>query len=254
MKTSTTLRSKKLLKVVVATLFWFLVWLLCALAINKELILPSPLLVISKMFSMVTTAVFWQHTFVTFLRIIIGYILGVAIAVALAMLTYNYEICDAIISPVIRIIRATPVASFIILVLLWAGKNYLPSIIVALMVIPVVWENLVVSYQNTDENLIEMALAYRLSKMKQFFHIRVPAAFTAFSSAALTAMGLAWKSGIAAEVLAQPKIAIGTQLYYSKIYLETSELFAWTFVVVLMSLCIEKLVVMLLAGRKDNEN
>ena len=55
-------------------------------------------------------------------------------------------------------------------------------------------------------------------------------------------MGLAWKSGIAAEVLAQPNRAIGSNLYYSKIYLETSNLFAWTIVVVLLSLIIEKLI------------
>ena len=229
-------------------------WLLSAQLINKELILPSPLLVISKIATMITTSAFWSHTLVTFLRIVVGYLIGLIMAVILAALTYNYEICDTILSPVIRIVRATPVASFIILILLWAGRDYLPSVIVALMVIPVVWENLVTSYQNTDENLIEMAESYHMPRLSQFWHIRVPASLTAFTSAALTAMGLAWKSGIAAEVLSQPKTAIGTQLYYSKVYLETSELFAWTIVVVLLSLLIERIVIMLVGRRTGNDN
>ena len=47
---------------------------------------------------------------------------------------------------------------------------------------------------------------------------------------------------MAAEVLCLPKAAIGTQVYYSKIYLETPSLFAWTFVVILLSLLLEKLI------------
>lgn len=55
----------------------------------------------------------------------------------------------------------------------------------------------------------------------------------------VTSLGLAWKAGIAAEVLCTPKGAIGTQLYNAKIYIETTDLFAWTFVVVILSLLLE---------------
>ena len=68
-----------------------------------------------------------------------------------------------------------------------------------------------------------------------------------------TAIGLAWKSGVAAEVLCLPKAAIGTQVYYSKIYLETPSLFAWTAVVIVLSMLLERIVRRLLGvkgGRK----
>ena len=50
-------------------------------------------------------------------------------------------------------------------------------------------------------------------------------------------------AGIAAEVLSTPQLGIGTELYFSKTYLETSDLFAWTLVVILLSMMIEKLLV-----------
>ena len=96
-----------------------------------------------------------------------------------------------------------------------------------------------------------MAEAYKLTKWKRFRYIYVPSAFPGFLSGCLSAMGLAWKSGIAAEVLAQPSLAIGSNLYYSKLYLETPDLFAWTIVVVLLSLTLERLARRWLLGRGE---
>ena len=62
-----------------------------------------------------------------------------------------------------------------------------------------------------------------------------------FLSACRTSLGLAWKAGVAAEVLTVPVRSIGRMLYESKLYLETVDLFAWTVVVVACSLIIEKL-------------
>ena len=61
------------------------------------------------------------------------------------------------------------------------------------------------------------------------------------TAAVTTGVGFAWKSGIAGEVIAIPKDAIGTQLYDAKVYLETTDLFAWTVVIVVLSVLIEKL-------------
>ena len=39
---------------------------------------------------------------------------------------------------------------------------------------------------------------------------------------------MAFKSGIAAEVIGVPDFSIGANLYEAKIYLDTASLFAWT--------------------------
>ena len=231
-----------------------LVWYLCALKVGKELILPSPFAVIDSLGRLIVTARFWQATAITIARILSGYALGIMTAVALAVLTCSNSLADAILSPVIRIIRATPVASFIILAMLWMNRTAVPVLMSMLMVVPVVWENIVAQYQATDNNLLEMARAYQLSAWKKFRYIYVPSAFPGFLAGCMSAMGLAWKSGIAAEVLSQPTLAIGTDLYYAKIYLETPDLFAWTSVVIILSMCIEKIIRKLLFRGKVNES
>lgn len=250
----TSIRQNKTLKKVLSRAFWLLLWQLAAGKVGKELILPSPFVVVRALFNLAVTGKFWINTAVTIVRVLTGYCLGVILAVLLAIMTCSSELLDALISPVIRIVRATPVASFIILALLWMGKDNVPILMSTLMVIPVVWENITAQYQATDVNLLEMAQAYKLSKWKKFRYIYVPSAFPGFLAGCMSAMGLAWKSGIAAEVLSQPKIAMGSNLYYSKLYLETPDLFAWTAVVVILSMCIERLIKYLLFRGVRNED
>ena len=244
----------KYFKMIASIVFWLLIWQLVALKVGKELIFPGPFMVLERLVALIWTGEFWFSCLHTLLRIVSGYLLGVVLGLIFAILTSYNEVLNAIISPMIKIIRSTPVASFIILALLWMGKNSVPFLIVVLMVIPIVWENVCAEFNSVDKDLIEMAKAYRFSKWKTLLKIYIPSSLPGLQSACLTAMGLAWKSGIAAEVLAQPSIAIGTNLYYSKIYLETSELFAWTMVVIVLSWLIEKTIRHLIEGRIKHEN
>ena len=59
-------------------------------------------------------------------------------------------------------------------------------------------------------------------------------------------LGICWKSGVAAEVIGLPNGSIGDALYRAKITLSTGELFAWTFVIILLSAGFEKLFLLLL--------
>ena len=140
----------------------------------------------------------------------------------------------------IRVARATPVASFIILAFLWIGKTQVPGFISMLMVLPVVWENTAAGIRSADPLLLEMAKSYRFGFRKTLEKVYVPSVAPAWRAGAVTALGLAWKSGVAAEVLCLPRLSLGTEIYYSKIYLETADLFAWTAVVILLSWILEK--------------
>ena len=73
--------------------------------------------------------------------------------------------------------------------------------------------------------------------------IYAPAAAPYLLAACRSAMGICWKAGVAAEVIAQPANSIGDALYRAKLFLATDELFAWTVAVVLLSLAFEKLAV-----------
>jgi NitT/TauT family transport system permease protein len=137
------------------------------------------------------------------------------------------------------VIKATPVASFIILAWILMGASRVPSFITVLIVLPVIWTNLDVGFQKIDPQLREVAKIYRLSIWKRLRILVIPSLKPYFISAARTALGLAWKAGIAAEIITMPKNTIGTMIGESKLYILTSEMFAWTLVVILLSLAIE---------------
>lgn len=237
-------------------LFWLGIWYLAARLLDlrlkgrgNELLLPYPTTVLRSLQALSATPRFWLTVGRSLLRILNGLAAGVVLGSFLAVLTYMWDWCNDLLAPAIRVIRATPVASFILLILLWTGRDNVPTIIAALMVLPVVWENLSQGLRSTDSKLLEMAKAYRFSPIKTAFLIYIPTIRPYFAAAITTSMGLAWKSGAAAEVLCLPKFAIGTQIYQSKLYLEVPDLFAWTLVVVLLSILLEKLLARLLRSK-----
>ena len=229
-------------------IFWIGVWQLAAWLVElsvegrgNELLLPYPLSVAKSLIRLAGEGGFWKTVAASLVRILSGMVLGAAAGIVLAVLTSASPVLDHILSPAIRVVRATPVASFILLVLLWTGRDAVPVIIAALMVLPVVWENFSRDIKATDPQLLEMAKTYRFSGFKTLWLIYIHSLRPYFSAALTNAMGLAWKSGAAAEVLCLPKEAIGTRIYNSKMYLEIPDLFAWTVVVVSLSLILEKL-------------
>jgi len=223
------------------------------MAVGMELKLPSPLSVISSLIRLAGEPLFWQSTLLSLLRIFLGMAAGTILGVALACATSFSRWADLILSPAIKVVRATPVVSFILLVWLWVSRSNVPSVISALMVLPVLWSNISKGIAQTDRKLLEMAQAYRLGRGKTISLVYYPSIKPYFASGVNTAMGLAWKSGVAAEAICLPQSAIGTQVYYSKIYMESPDLFAWTAMVILLSFVLEKLISHLLDEGKEGK-
>ena len=173
-------------------------------------------------------------------RIFGGFALGAAAGTLLAVITSALSWADWLFRPMVKVIRAVPVASFIVLVLLWASTGRVPAIVSGLMVLPVLWGNVCKGISQTDGQLLEAARAYRFGRWKTLRLVYVPSVLPYFASGCATGLGLAWKAGVAAEVLCQPRLAIGTQVYRAKITLETPDLFAWTVAVVALSLLLER--------------
>ena len=220
-------------------LFWLGVWQLTAAAVGQELLLPGPAAVGRRLLELAAGAVFWQTALASLLRIFGGLLLGVALGALLAGLTAWVPLLDWVLTPAVKVVRATPVASFILLVYLWVERGRVPGLISALMVLPVVWGNVTRGIAETDPQLLELARAYGFGRGRTLRRIYIPSVLPYFASGCRTALGLAWKAGVAAEVLCQPQNAIGTQIYNTKYYLETPSLFAWTLVVIALSFLLE---------------
>lgn len=220
--------------------FWLGVWALAARAVGSELLLPGPLAVWEALMGLLPTAPFWKSVGASLLRVLAGLAWGTAAGAALGALTAASSWADALVSPAVRAVRATPVASFILLILLWVSRRLAPGVVSGLMVLPVMWEAVRRGGAAADPLLLELARAYRFGRLKTLRLVYLPAVRPHFAGGLHTALGLAWKSGVAAEVLCRPRLAVGSGIYNAKLTLETPELFAWTAAVAALSFALEK--------------
>ena len=228
-----------------AIIFWLLVWEAASLLIGEELFLPSPAGVLIRLSEIIWLPEFWPSIAFTLVRIMLGFLLSVAAALALAVLSYLSRPAEILIEPVVKVVRATPVASIVILTLVWISSRNLSVVISFMMVFPIVYSNVLEGIRNTDHDLVEAASVYRIRAFKRIRYIYVPSVIPYFNAAIRTALGLAWKSGIAAEVIALPDGSIGERVYEAKIYLSTPDLFAWTLVIIVLAFLFERFFLLL---------
>ena len=230
---------KKIGRVLFVTAFWLGVWALAAHRFGKPLLFPSPLSVLKTLEKLLGTKEFYIATGTSLGNILLGTFSAVLCACFLVILTSKIRFIRELIHPIMAVVKATPVASFIILMLLFLGPVKVPAFITFLIVLPIVWTNLDEGIQNIDPQLREVAKIYRFSLVKRLRVLVFPSVKPYFLSACKTAIGLAWKAGVAAEIIAMPPKAIGTMIGEAKFYIMSAEMFAWTLTVVLLSLAIE---------------
>ena len=234
-------------KYLAVTVIWIAIWQLVAVKIDQGLLFPGPLSVFKRMIELIKTpeAHFFKTIWHSFRRIILGMGIGVLIGAIGGILTAFSKVARAFFAPMLAIIKSTPVASFILLLVLWINRDKTALIIASMMVIPIVWTNIESGILNTDRALIEMAKLHGVGSFKMISKIYLPSIVPYFVASLRSSLGMAWKAGIAAEVLLQPTISIGKMIFGAKLMLETVDMFAWTAVVIIMSVIIEKLTVVI---------
>jgi len=231
--------------------FWLGLWTVVAVWMEDELLLPTPWLVAATLWRLLGTADFWLAVAQSVCRVLLGFAAAVVIGTLLAVLTTRFSLLHALFSPVLHIVQAAPVASFIIMAYVWIQVGLLPAFIAFLMVVPLVWSNVRQGILTTDRRLLEMAQVFRLGRWRILHSIRYPSVKPYLEAALTTGFGFAWKSGIAAEVICQPRPSIGQNMYAAKAYLETAEVIAWTVVVVVLSVVLERLLLCLFGRKKE---
>lgn len=235
------MKIKSILQTIFAILFWVAIWFIYAKKVGLEVLLPSPQETFNSLINLAKTKEFWVISLYSVYRISFGLIMGALVAVILASVTAFSKFAYILFSPILTVVKATPIASFIILALLWIGRDTVPAFITFLIVLPIVWGAVYDSIVNVDVRYKEVGQVFGFSAFQKIRHIYFPSIFSSLMASLGTSAGMAWKAGVAAEVLCTPKYSIGTELFESKKYIETADLFAWTLVVIILSVIITKL-------------
>lgn len=226
---------------VASLIFWLALWQLAAMALDKEILLVSPLSVAKRLCELVPTAFFWQAVATSFFRIVSGFLTALLVGILLALAASKIPPVKILLAPPMAAIKAVPVASFIILVLIWFPSEKLSTVISFLMVLPIVYTNTKNGIDSISPELDEMADVFGLRGLRRLRCLILPQVMPSLSTGCEISLGLCWKSGIAAEVIGMPDHTIGEALQQAKVYLDTPDLFAWTVVIVLVSTLFSKL-------------
>ncbi len=230
----------------VCLFFWLFIWEFAARRIDNAILLVSPLQTLATLGTLIRQTSFWESILFSFVRITAGFLLALFAGTLLAVLSWLSPLIEALLSPLLRLIKAIPVASFIILALLWVSSRNLSVLISFFMVLPIVYTNLLSGIRETSTELLEMAQVFQIPLLRRLRYLYLPAVLPYLLSACSVGLGLCFKSGIAAEIIGLPPGSIGERLYEAKLYLMTPDLFAWTFVIVGISFLLEFLVMRLL--------
>ena len=231
----------RICRIMLILAFWVSVWWIAAWRVGKPLLFPSPVTVLARLWDLMQTKEFYLITANSLFNVLKGILIAVLGGCILSVITSRLSFLREAILPLMTVIKATPVASFIILALIWIGAVKLPTFITVLIVLPVVWTNLDEGFTRIDPQLTEVTQVYQIPFLRRLRVLILPSIKPYFVSACRTSMGLAWKAGIAAEIIAMPRNSIGTMIGDAKQYIETVDMFAWTLTVIILSLVIELL-------------
>ncbi|MBQ9745393.1 MAG: ABC transporter permease subunit [Clostridia bacterium] len=231
----------KILKAALVAAFWIGIWYFISLYVNREILVPSPQKTLETFLALAATDKFRTAVARSLLRIVSGFLLALAGGCLGAVLSYRFRFFEELFSPLLNLVRAIPVASFIILALVWIKTDTLPVFISFFMVLPIVWDSMLHAMRGVDTAALEAAAVDGAGKWGQIFFIIIPNLAPAFLSAAVTGLGFAWKSGVAAEVICRPPESLGNMLASAKNYLESAEVFAITATIIALSLVFEGL-------------
>lgn len=230
----------------ISVLFALVLWQAFAIAIGKNLILPSPVETAVKLAEIVCRKGFAGVMLASATRILSGFVIGFITGCVCAALAGKNKTAEILLRPYITVAKSVPVVSFIVLALVWFSANNISIFISFLITLPVVYTNVLNGIHALDKELEEMAEVFGISKSKRNMYIRLPQLEPYVLSACSLAVGLSVKAGVAAELIGLPGKSLGEALYEAKIYFMTSELFAWTVLIILVNVILEKFILLLL--------
>jgi NitT/TauT family transport system permease protein len=225
---------------VAAVLFALGIWQIAATVINSRVLLVSPVAVAVRLSELVLTFAFWSSVGTSLSRIAVGFFAALTFGAAFAALSARFKVAEIFLSPYIAAVKATPVASFVVLCLLWLDAANLAAVVSFLIVFPVVYANLLGGIRSADRELIEVATVFGANWRQKLTAVYAPQLKPYLAAAVSAGAGMAWKSGVAAEVIALSRGSVGRELLEAKIYLNTTDLFAWTVTVIAASAVFEK--------------
>lgn len=223
-----------------AVIAWLAIWQGASMLLDSELLLPSPVAVCLRTAELAATAPFWGRVLFSWLRVFAGFALGAVLGTLGAALAVRWPRAEEFLAPAVAVMKSVPVASITVLALVWLRASNLAVFVVLLVALPIMYENVSAGLRAQDPRLTEMARLFRIPGVRAFRLVTLPSLMPHMRAGLTLALSMAWKAGVAAEVIGIPAGSLGEAVYAAKVSFDTSALFAWTLAVVLLSVASER--------------
>lgn len=240
----TSIMKNKLLfvaKIILPIVIWLGVWQLAAVLLDFSYLLPTVPQTFDSLWNILLSAKTYKILLLTLKRVLLSLIFAIIFGSAFAMASAKTEAVRILISPLISIMKSTPVTVVAVLFYLLLPGDSAPIVVALLMTVPVIWQNLMDGYNSIDKNLLEVCDVFEFSFKKRLKALILPSLLKYFLPALITSVGLAWKAVISAEILVHTVHSVGEMIYDAKYNLDTARVFAWTLIVITLSIFLEKL-------------
>lgn len=220
--------------------FFFIIWERVALYIDNSLLFPRVSEIFLSLKNLVASGDFTLILWNTLSRFFISIVFSLILAIIFSVASYRYEVIGFLLFPFIIFLRAVPTIAIIIVVLIWSSVERVPIVVGMLILFPILYESILGGIKNVDKNLLKMSKVFKVPTKRVVRDIYIPSIYYSISSNIPSYIGLTFKVIIAGEVLSQESLSIGGEIFINKIYLESSNIFAWIIVVIVLNYLLEK--------------
>lgn len=225
---------------VLSFILFLIGWEIVALVVDNSLLFPNLIDISTALKNIVIGENFVYTIWNTLSRLFLGIFFAIIFSVILGTLSYKYEIVNILLRPFTIFLRAVPTITIIILVLIWSSTQRVPIVVGFLILFPILYEGILGGLNGVDRNLLNMSKVFKVKLARVIKDIYIPSVYYHISSNIPSYIGLTFKVIIAGEVLSQENLSIGGEIFINKIYLESSNIFAWIIIIIVLNYILEQ--------------
>ena len=225
----------KILVIIIAVLLFLLVWQIAAWSMDSQILLPGVHHVLARLFDLFSNEDFFDNIISTVSRAFQSFMIVIVFATILGTLAGRYRLLNWFFTPVLTVLKTTPVMSVILLAFIWFKTGTVPIFSAFLMGFPIMYMMMEGAVEHLEEEMNQMCHLYNFTPVQKIRYYIIPTLSKSFSLGAKQTLSMVWKVVVAAEVLTIPKFGVGSKMQFAQIQLETSEVLAWTLIAILLS-------------------
>lgn len=220
--------------------FYFILWQGIAMMVNQSIILPSFFDVLSRLILILSDSSFYNHLFITLFRVVLGTLSAFILSFIFAFLSYDFKWVGQALKPLVLVTKTIPNITYILLVLIWFSREMSVFFVTFLILFPVLYTQISTGLFGINPEHLELLKLYPETYFHRLTKVIIPLIKIPLFEGLKGALSLGFKVGVMAEILGQVQPGLGYLMHIARMNFETVDLFAYTTIMILVVIIIEK--------------